>query len=134
MKCFPDKKIPVARHGVTVGITLLVGVLLFTGCGKAKKPTDETSAPTPEAAKQMAADHVPVYAPPKTTPAPVAAPNGEPDLAELNRAMLRWLMSHHRAPASFEDFAATAGVAIPPAPAGKKYIIAKDMHIQLVNK
>ncbi len=134
MKCFPDKKIPVARRGISVGIALLVGVLLFTGCGKAKKTADETSTPTPEAAKQMAADHVPVYAPAKTTPVPVATPNGEPDLAELNRAMLRWLMSHRRAPTSFDEFAATAGVVIPPAPAGKKYVIAKDMHIQLVNK
>jgi hypothetical protein len=134
MKCFPDKIIPVTHQGVSVGVALLVGALVFTGCSKAKKPSDETSAPTPEVAKQMAADHVPVYAPTKTTPTPVAVPNGEPDLAELNRAMLRWLMSHHRAPASFEDFAATAGVVIPPAPAGKKYIIAKDMHIQLVNK
>jgi hypothetical protein len=37
-------------------------------------------------------------------------------------------------PANFDEFAATAGVPIPPPPAGKKYFLAKDMHIQLVNQ
>jgi len=78
---------------------------------------------------------MPVYSPaPPNSPVGVAASNGEPDLGELNRAMLRWLGRNRRTPANFDDFAATAGVAIPPAPAGKKYVIAKDMHVQLVNK
>ena len=65
---------------------------------------------------------------------PVVQPNGEPDLAEMNRYLLRWVMRNQRRPNNFEDFAATAGVAIPPPPAGKKYVIGRDMHIQLVNK
>ncbi len=69
---------------------------------------------------------------PVAVPAVTVVPNSEPDLGELNRGLLRWLMRNHRRPANFEDFAATAGVAIPPAPAGKKYVISKDMHIQLV--
>jgi hypothetical protein len=43
-------------------------------------------------------------------------------------------MANHRVPANFDDFAATAGVVIPPPPAGKKYVIRKDMHIELVNQ
>jgi hypothetical protein len=60
--------------------------------------------------------------------------NGQPDLPELNRAIRRWLMANHRVPANFDEFAATAGVPIPPPPAGKKYVLRKDMHIELVNQ
>lgn len=116
---------------------LVAGVLLFSGCGKAKKSASETPAPAPatETAKQTAPDHLSVLAPaPGTAPAVVAAPNGEPDLGELNRNLIRWIVRNQRRPANFEDFAATAGVVIPPAPAGKKYVIAKNMHIQLVSQ
>ncbi len=122
-----------AFPSASVCAALLAGTLIFTGCGKAKKSTAD--APSPEAVKQAATDHMPAYAPlPAKAPAAVAAPNGAPDLAEMDRAMLRWLMSNRRVPSSFEDFAATAGMPIPPAPTGKKYVIAKDMHIHLVSK
>ena len=118
-----------------VGLMLLASLLIFTGCGKSKKSAAEAPAPSPESVRQAAADHMPVPSPaPPAQPAVIAAPNGEPDLVELDRSLLRWVLSNRRRPASFEDFAATAGVVIPPAPAGKKYVIAKDMHIQLVKK
>jgi hypothetical protein len=118
-----------------VCLVLVAGVLLFSGCGKAKKAASETPAPAPETAKQTAPDNLSVPAPaPGTAPAVVAAPNGEPDLGELNRNLIRWIVRNQRRPANFEDFAATAGVVIPPAPAGKKYVIAKNMHIQLVRQ
>ena len=133
-----------------VCLVLVAGVLLFSGCGKAKKSASETPAPAPatetakqaekpapapETAKQTAPDHLSVPAPaPGTAPAVVAAPNGEPDPGELNRNLIRWIVRNQRRPANFEDFAATAGVVIPPAPAGKKYVIAKNMHIQLVSQ
>ena len=60
--------------------------------------------------------------------------NGEPDLTEINRAMVRWLVRNKRRPANFADFAATADTTIPPAPAGKKYVLAPNMHVQLVNQ
>lgn len=62
-----------------------------------------------------------------------AAATAEPDLAELNRAMRRWLIANRRPPKNFGEFAATAGVPIPPPPAGKKYIIAPNMHVELVD-
>jgi len=113
---------------------VLVATLLSVGCKKAKAPAAEAPAPTPAQAKQAEADHMPIAAQPRATPAAVVQPNGEPDLAELNRSLLRWMMGHRRRPNNFEDFAATAGVAIPAPPAGKKYIIASDMHIKLVNQ
>jgi hypothetical protein len=60
--------------------------------------------------------------------------NAAPDLVELRRALARWLVRNRRPPANFEDFAATAGVVIPPPPAGKKYVITKRMEILLVDR
>ena len=78
---------------------------------------------------------MPVYSPASATvPATVATPNGEPDMAELNRSLLRWVLKNKRRPNNFEDFAATAGVAIPPPPAGKKYLLGSDMKIQMVSR
>ena len=116
------------------GLVVLVGIVLVTGCGKGKQTTP-AAAPSPESVNQAAADHMPVpSAVPPAKPAVIAAPNGEPDLVELNRSLLRWILANRRRPANFEDFAATAGVVIPPSPAGKKYVIGKDMHVQLVKK
>ena len=61
-------------------------------------------------------------------------PNGEVDMPELQRSVIRWILAHRRRPANFEEFAATAGVQIPPPPAGKKYFLAKDMHVRLVDR
>ena len=112
---------------------LCLVVVMLTGCSKAKPTSVEP--PTTQNVQQAEQDHMPVpAAAPAKAPVVVAQPNAEPDLAELNRAMIRWLMANRRKPANFEDFAATAGVVIPPPPAGKKYIVASDMHIKLVNR
>jgi hypothetical protein len=63
---------------------------------------------------------------------PLTTANGSPDLGELNRTMIRWIVRNRRAPANFAEFAATAGVAIPPPPAGQKYAIGSDKHVLLV--
>jgi hypothetical protein len=124
-----------SRYSAPIFGALLVGAIVCIGCGKAKKPSAEAPAPSPESVQQAANDHMPVYAPKAPlTPAVTVTPTGDPDLGELNRAMLRWLMRNRRTPASFEEFSASAGVVIPPAPAGKKYIISKDMHILLVKQ
>jgi len=94
----------------------LAGWVLASGCSK-KTPT--AAAPPP----------------PAQPPAVAAAqPEIQPDLPGLNRNLLRWMMGHRHRPKDFEEFAASAGVAIPPPPAGKKYIIRKDMHIVLVDR
>ena len=127
-------KLNLGRQAFT-GILLalaLTGVLFCTGCGK-KKPT--AAGPTPaEVAATSAVTHEPVFAPKSVAIAPVVTPSGEPDMGELNRCLLRWVLGHRKKPDTFEEFAASANVPIPPAPAGKKYVIDKSMHIVLAKK
>ena len=115
-------------------ILFLGTVLALNGCGK---------KPAPSAAVLPAADTN--SQPAQANPAPAAPqvkqpvttlvqPDGAVDLPELQRCVIRWIVANRRRPASFEDFAATAGVPIPPPPAGKKYILTRDMHVQLVNR
>jgi hypothetical protein len=97
--------------------------MFAAGCGKKSEKPSSSATPPLQTTQDPSQ--------PTATATNVAA---APDLGELNRDLLRWILSNRRKPASFEDFSATAGVAIPPPPAGKKYIIAKDMHIQLVDR
>jgi hypothetical protein len=135
MKLFSCHSSPWPRFTAPLlGVALVVAAVGCAGCGKAKKSA-EAPAPSPESVQQAVKDHQPVYAPPPAqTPPVTVAPNGDPDLAELNRAMMRWLMRNRRTPANFDEFSATAGVVIPPPPAGKKYTIGKDMHILLIKQ
>ncbi len=119
---------------MTVGLAAIVTAsLCSTGCGKSKSP--EVQAVVEQNTNQTV-EATPVYQPSSpAAPATVAAqPAAEPDLKELNRSLLRWILGNRRRPQNFEDFAATAGVTIPPPPAGKKYILGKDMHIVLVDR
>jgi len=119
-----------AGLAVALAITLATGTVVLAGCGKSKSAAAATPA---QELKQAENDHMPVSSAPAAV-APLATPDGQVDMAELNRTMIRWLVGHRRPPASFEEFAATAGVPIPPPPEGKKYIIAKNMHVLLVDK
>jgi len=128
------------RSRPSVLLVLAGAILIFAGCSKkpsAAIPPPTNTATADDSAKLADSDHTPVNS--QTAAAAVnAASNvssdGQPDLGALNRGLLRWLAGNRRVPANFEDFAATAGIAIPPPPAGKKYIIAKNMHIQLVSQ
>ncbi len=116
------------RAGLTFGgglvlALMLAGVLATAGC---KKKVQAAAPPPPDATAQTAAGNT-------TSPQAPGQPDGQPDLAALDRSLIRWIVTNHRRPASFEQFAATAKVAIPPPPAGKKYIIQKNMHIALVD-
>jgi hypothetical protein len=115
------------------GVLILGLILCLSGCG-GHKSADNTSTPaqTNETAAAAAENQTPVNTQSSTPAAATVQANAEPDLPELNRAVRRWLMANRRRPASFEDFAATAGVPIPPPPAGKKYFLSSDMHVQLV--
>jgi hypothetical protein len=102
------------------------------GCGKKKEPP---VAPQTNAVSQPAqpgqAESTPQATQPVTT---LAQSGGQVDLPELQRCVIRWVVANHRRPANFEDFAATAGVPIPPPPAGKKYILTPDLHVKMVDR
>ena len=114
--------------GLALGVAL---AFLSGGCKKATPPA--AAAPTP-AEVQPAADQSPVNHSAATAAPTAAQPAAGPDLGELNRGMIRWIVANRRRPKNFEDFAATANMTIPPPPSGKKYVIDSTMHIQLVNR
>ncbi len=70
----------------------------------------------------------------KAEDAQVETADTNPDLAELNREVKRWIMKHRDMPTNFAQFEATAGVPIKPPPPGKKYVLDEKMHVQLKNR
>jgi len=131
------KPLPFATFLKLLGVAALTVAMavIVTGCSK---KTPVAQAPPPTDTSQAQAD-TPANPAPPAAPAlspdqpPLVKDNGQPDLAALNRTLIHWVVANRRPPASFSDFAATAGVTIPPPPAGKKYIITKKMHIELAN-
>jgi hypothetical protein len=126
----------ISDRGISgLGLAVVLTAALFsTGCHKSKPQAVQTSLDqnTNPVAVQPP---VPVYEQPSTASQSAAAqPSAAPDLKELNRNLLRWILGNRRRPQNFEEFAATANVPIPPPPAGKKYVLGKDMHIQLVDR
>lgn len=103
---------------------LLLGLATVTllstgpGCGKDNSPLQGAVEPSKP--------------PPGPLP-PVVDNAGQTDMDELNRTLVRWILRNKRRPNSYEDFAATAGVQLPTPPAGKKFVIGKDMRIVLQN-
>jgi hypothetical protein len=122
-------------------LALILGAAMFAaGCGKNSEKPSSSANPPLQTAQDTPQPAAPVPAV-KSQPAPVVlatnaagATGTASELAEMRRALARWLVRNRRPPASFEEFAATAGVVIPPPPAGKKYIITKRMEIQLVDR
>ena len=99
------------------GLVLLGLWLLATGCGRktespALTPGLATQGSNPEAASTYA----------------------DANLAQLTRDLRRWIVKTKQRPASFEEFAASAGVAVPEPPAGRKYVISKEMRVILADR
>jgi hypothetical protein len=70
------------------------------------------------------------------TPAPVASPaNGDMNatLEQLSLDLRRYVVSTRSVPKNFEEFVAKSHAQIPPAPAGKKYII-QEQAVVLVKR
>jgi len=127
-----------AARSARLGPVLCAGLvcatlLLAAGCRKqAQSPTPPAPAPQDTNASQ------PAPAAPNTAvnsqPVPSAtATNATVDLRELNGELLSWILQNHRRPASFEEFAASSGIQIPPPPRGEKYIINSRGLISLIN-
>jgi hypothetical protein len=125
--------------GVRQLLAILIGVmtLVAAGCSKKEQPQAATPTATPSAdgasqpAQAEPATGTPAVTQPVTT---VAQADGQVDMGALQHYVIRWIVANHRRPASFEEFATTAGVAIPPPPAGKKYSLGKDMRVNLVDR
>jgi hypothetical protein len=130
---FPQNCRCESKRILTLGFVAGWSIVLFvTGCHKNE---NSSAAPPVQGTNAASADYRPDYSRMTTDSQSVAVQaNGEPDLSELDRHLRRWLVQNRRRPANFEEFAATAGIAIPPPPAGKKYVITKRMHVQLVNQ
>lgn len=143
---------PVIRPGtggfiLTLRWCMPVMAILAVGCHKAE---DTTAAPPPAPVAAPAAPDANQGSATAASPMPPQGPdttqmqmnpnaslvrtNGEPDLRALNRALLRWRMANQRKPSTFEEFAATAGVTIPPPPPGERYALAANGHITLVKQ
>jgi hypothetical protein len=108
-----------------------VGLIALCAAGCSKK----TEANAPAATNQVQAEQ-PQGAPEAqvTQAQPGTPPPVVSDPVELNRELRKWVVRNRRPPKNFEDFAATAGIQIPPPPDGKKYAIDKTMHIVLVKR
>lgn len=127
------------RHGFGASLVLtglLALALVVCGCGRKKslaaaKSSDASQAPSSTQPATGAPGPGPQVL---RQPEAVVQTDGQTDLHALNRCLIRWLIANKRRPKDFADFAATAGVPIPPPPAGKQYAIGKDMHIVLVSR
>jgi hypothetical protein len=66
--------------------------------------------------------------------AEAASTYADANLTELTRELRRWIVATKKRPTSFEDFVANAKITVPPAPAGKKYSLSKEMRVELVDR
>jgi len=101
----------------------MVLTTLLVGCGH--KPT-ATAAAQPASADQPNAPALPEQTgitPVNVAVTVAAAPDGGADLRDLNHAYIGWVVRSHQRAKTFEEYVAASGVQVPPAPAGKKYVI-----------
>ena len=120
------------RLTITCGLASLLTSLLLTGCGRKSEaplpPQPDPYAPVPEAVV-VSSNTLPREA--------LALPPGanlDAELAQMTRELRKWIVRHQRPPASFEEFAGSASFQVPAAPAGKKFVLSKQMRVVVVNR
>jgi hypothetical protein len=117
-------------HRWLFGALLLVAALA-AGCKKqGPEPSAgeaSNAAPPDQSAPAAAAARSPGAPVPQTyTPAKIAAPESSDMSATLNQLSLelrKYVVSTRSVPKNFEEFVAKSHIQVPPAPAGKKYVI-----------
>jgi hypothetical protein len=108
--------------------------MLALGC-KRNKQDSEIPAPPPSATQTDASPAAPsTQSAAGSSPAAAGDTNALPDLRPLNQALIGWILSNKRHPASFEEFAGSTDIQIPPLPPGKKYILNGRGLISIVNR
>jgi hypothetical protein len=112
---------------------MLASTLFVSGCSRKSSDTVNSQAIAQTNQVVETANAAP---PAQATPAAasVVQANGQANMAELDRVARMWMFRNHRRPTSWEDFAANAGVQIPPPPPGKKNFLSKDMRVTLVDR
>src|SRR5208337_318236 len=128
-----------SRHSCVASFVLTgLLALALTICGCNEKKSLEAVKSSADTQASSSAQLAPGAVEPESQvmrqPAAIVQKDGQPDMKELNRCLMRWLFANKRRPKDFEDFSATAGVPIPPPPAGKQYVIGKDMRIVLEDR
>ena len=115
-----------------------VAVLGVSGCSKKQSEGDKLQVTSSVDTNATPADATPTSVASTASmgqpAAPGAAVAGPVDLSEVQRSIVRWIVANHRRPGSFEEFAVTADVKVPPPPPGKKYFLPHDLHVKLVDR
>lgn len=119
---------------------LAVIASLWVGCTKKEQSSERPIQPTAETEKAAAPDtppqtaptQAPLDAPPPSVPSQISVADGADATAPLTVTLRRWIIAHKRVPRDFEEF--SAGMQIPPPPAGKKYSIDKNIRVVLITK
>jgi len=130
----PIKTLPIG------GVIMLASTLFVSGCSRKSSDTanSQANAQTTQAIETANSAAPAQPGPAAVQPGPAAASiilaDGQPDMAELNRVARLWILRNQRRPTSWENFAAHAGVQIPPPPPGKKFVLNKDMRVTLVDR
>jgi hypothetical protein len=119
-------------------LALVLGAAMFAaGCGKGKSAAPAASATPPPQTNQAAVQPVSTSPADNSPPAPAApvanASTTGPNMQELNRALIGYIVHNHHRPKTFEEFAASGTIQIPPPPAGKKYTLNPRGYIILVD-
>ena len=125
-----------ARSEAVLCMAFVLGVApFFVGCSKHEAANQTTVAAADTNQDQASAASPPPYTPPASAPETVnTSPNGGADLRQLNHIYIGWIVQNRRRPKNFDDFVTSSGVQIPPAPAGKKYVIDKHGFIALADE
>ena len=116
---------------------MLASTLFVSGCSRKSSDTANSQAIAQTNQVIETANAAP---PAQPTPAAMSTAtsivqaDGQANMAELDRVARMWMFRNRRRPTSWEDFAANAGVQIPPPPLGKKYVLSKDMRVTLVDR
>jgi hypothetical protein len=123
------------RVPLCLGVSLLIA-MLGAGCGGGSDDAAIGSTATTNQQPQNVSRGAPV-APTQVQPQKLDLPQDADSsrvLEELNLALRRWVVSNRRMPSSFEEFTSTAQIQVPPAPAGKKYVLTKQMKVELADR
>ena len=117
------------------GLTaILVAALLALGCSKSKPVPVEVSTPPTTVEDTNQEPAIMAAAPVPTQVVIPASPDGTPDLKAINQVYIRWIVQNRRRPKDINEFVALSGAHLPPAPAGKKFVIDKNGFINVANQ